>query len=111
VSRWIDEAGRLTAEGLALIERGRAGEPWADIAATFYPNSRYGVRKACDVFSQYADPMARAERKEALIRRNFNRNTGPQNPVNYRAAGFQNMEPPLRRESADPWAGLGMCFR
>jgi len=107
VSRWIDEAGRLTAEGLALIDRGRAGEPWADIAATFYPNSRYGVRKACDVFAQYADPMARAERKEALVRRNFNRGREPRSTVSPGILG----ESAMKHETADPWAGMGMCFR
>jgi len=101
--RWLTDAGYPTPELVELIRRARTGERWVDIAATFYPRSGNGIRKACDVFGSYASDEAKDERRAALARRAV----GPRNP---RVPVEEVIGPPLVRERRDLWAGMGACF-
>lgn len=106
--RWISPAGYPTPELSALIKRAVAGEPWAEIAATFYPGSYYGHKKANDIFTAYASALDKAERHEALVRRGFNGRGGQFGKV--KAAPALVREPAVLREKRDPWANMGACF-
>jgi hypothetical protein len=104
--RWMTKRGEQTADLVALIARARTGERWDDIAATFYPGSGNGIRKACDTFTRYASAAEKRDRRDALACSGFNRRRGPQN----QRALYGGVEPPLRREQSDPWDGMGACF-
>lgn len=107
-TRWITPAGDPSPELVDLISRAITGERWADIGATFYPNSYYGHKKANDIFTAYASAIDKAERHEALVRKGFNGRGGQFGKI--RTSPALAREPAVLREKRDPWADMGACF-
>lgn len=99
--RWRTPEGRDLPALAELIRRASDGESWEEIATDFQLHAGKGAEA---VFARYATEVDKAARRTALKRRNFNKNQP------YRNRGGYLVEPGVKRERTDPWAGMGECF-
>ncbi len=94
-----------------LMRRSCAGESWVEIGASFYPGSDKAAHRVHRIFAHYAGEDEKRMRRAALASKRFNR---PEHYKNFGrptgTGGKASVEPPIKREREDLFAGLGGCF-